>query len=195
MLNKFSFVLTMHSSTSTYKSLLVYVFLLPLSMLVNIFICAKIYKKFINDIGPVHIFIFNYFGTQALHLFSYVLIHIFIISSPIHDSCNEYFFALFTSLTWHLGIISMHMDRFVAIFWDIHYKEKVTTSMAIAVCILNIVTAASLSCFAKLMDDQYSNCNCTSPEIILYTRTTSILQDGLTKFLAAVVTVVVLYML
>ena len=57
------------------------------------------------------------------------------------------------------------------------------------VCILNMVIAGSLVCLAKLIDTQYTNC--TSPEIIVYTRTTSILLDGLTKFLAAVVTLVV----
>ena len=179
----------MPGSTSTYKSILVSGIILPASMLVNIFICFKIYKKFKNNIGPVHIFILNYFGAQSLQFISYEVIQVFVIFSSNQDLCNEYFFSLLTSLTWHLGIISMHIDRFAAIFWNIHCKEKVTTSKAISVCILNIITAASLSCLAKFMDNQYSNC--TSPEIIVYTRTTNILFDGLTKFLVSVVTVVV----
>ena len=179
----------MVDSTTTYKSVLVSAFILPLFILVNFSICFKIYRKFLNDFGPVHVFILNYFGTQALQLFSHEVIHILTSFSTSHKNCNEYFFSLFSNLTWYLGIIAMHMDRFVAIFWDIHYRERITMSRAITICIVNMVTAGSLASLARIVDNQYGTC--TSPEIIVYTRTTNILLDGITKIIVAAVTVVV----
>ena len=179
----------MSNSTAQNKSSLFSVVELPLFIIVNICICLKIYRKFQNNVDPVHIFILNYFGTQALKLFSHDLIHVFIILSRNHENCNEYLFSLFASLSWYFGIISMNMDRFVAIFWDIHYKERVTTSRSIGVCICSMVTAGSLTCLARMMDDHYSTCS--SQEIIVNTRITNILLEGVTKLLVAVITVTV----
>jgi hypothetical protein len=75
----------------------------------------------------------------------------------------------------------MHMDRFAAIYWDIHFKERVTMSRAITICIVNMLTAGSLASLAKIVDNQYGTC--TSPEII------NILLDGLTKIIVTTVTV------
>jgi hypothetical protein len=130
----------------------------------------------------------NYFGMQALQLLSHQLIEVFIILTT-NETCNEYFFSLFANLLWYLGIICMHMDRFLAIFWDIHYQERVTTSRAITLCCLNILASGILASLAKIIDSEYSTC--TSPEIIVYTRRTNILVDGLMKLLIAAVTVVV----
>ena len=179
----------MVGSTTPYKSILVSAFIFPIFILVNISICFKIYRKFRNNFGPVHVFILNYFGTQALQLFSHAVIQILIIFSTSHENCNEYFFLLFTNLTWYLGIIGMHMDRFAAIFWDIHYTERVTMSRAITICIVNMLTAGSLASLANIVDSQYGTC--TTPEIIVYTRTTNILLDGITRIIVATVTVVV----
>ena len=52
-----------------------------------------------------------------------------------------------------------------------------------------MVTPGSLASLAKIIDNQYSTC--TSPDIIVYTRTTNILLDGITKIIVAAVTVVV----
>ena len=179
----------MSNSTNISLSSLFSVVCLPLFIIVNISICLKIYRKFRNNVDPVHIFILNYFGTQALKLFSHGLNHGFIILSTNQENCNEYFFSLFAGLSWYFGIISMNMDRFVAIFWDIHYKERVTTSRAIGVCICSMVTAGSLTCLARMMDDQYSTCS--SQEIIVNTRITNIVLEGVTKLLVAVITVTV----
>ena len=181
-------MLTMPSTTTPYRSILVSAVILPAFILVNICIFFKIYRKFRNDFRPVHIFIMNYFGTQTLQLFSYQLSQVFVILST-QENCNENFFSLFASLTWYLGIIAMHTDRFVAIFWDIHYEERVTTTRALTLCVLNLVTAGSLASLAKIIDNEYSAC--TSPEIIVYTRITNILLEGLTKLLVAAVMVVV----
>ena len=143
-------MLTMPSTTTPYRSILVSAVILPAFILVNICIFFKIYRKFRNDFRPVHIFIMNYFGTQTLQLFSHQLSHVFVILST-QENCNENFFSLFASLTWYLGIIAMHTDRFVAIFWDIHYEERVTTTRAITVCVLNMVTAGSLASLAKII--------------------------------------------
>ena len=158
----------MASTTSPYRAIISTVFILPLFMFVNVFICFKMYRKFRNNVEPVHVFLFNYFATQAIHLFSHEIILIFVYFSTPEAMCNEYFFSLFTSMICYLGIIAMQIDRFSAVFWAIHYKQSVTTRRAIIVVIINTVITASITIAARYIDTKYGTC--TFPEILVYTR-------------------------
>ena len=78
------------------------------------------------------------------------------------------------------------MDRCLAVYLNIHYREHVTPGKAITVCCLNIVIAASIAITAAFLDSEYTHCAFNS--MLIFTRTTNIICDGLPKVLAVGIT-------
>ena len=162
---------------------------LPVLFLFLLIICFIMIKKFHFEFEPVHIFLINYFGTQALHLVSADILAIFSLFPGHCNVCFQYNLSMFTSLSFTFGIFSMQMDRFLAIYWNVHYKARVTTSKAMKTCCLSPLIAASIAICFLLIDHPYSQC--IQPISLLFTRTTNFAVEGIPKLLAVAATVLV----
>ena len=142
-----------------------------------------------NSLKPVHVFHLNFFGLLALHLFVYLVFALLAIWPISEDFCIHYFLPLITIMSLCLGIISMQIDRFSAVFWDLKYDGHFTTSRAIKVCCLNVMIATAMGIGAGLIDNNYAKCS--FPQNLIFTRMTNIVLDGIPKLISVVVTIIV----
>ena len=87
----------------------------------------------------------------------------------------------------------MQIDRFLAIFWNIRYKQRVTTGKAITVCTISAVISVVVVITVTLLDSEYTTC-VSEPGLyigFIFTRTTLIFLDGVPKLVAVAVTLAV----
>ena len=131
----------------------------------------------------------NYFGTLFLSLFSAEIQTFLMIFPASEDVCLQYIFSLFASMAFSFSILCMQTDRFLAIYWNIHYKERVTTSRAVKACGLSLLMCIIVSCGITIIDKSYTKC--LFPVTLLHTRTTNISLEGIPRLLAVAETVVV----
>ena len=176
-------------TTTTFTSDGLKLFIIPIFPSVNLYICFKLFRKYWNDLKPVHVFLMNFFGTISLQFISNYFIVCFAIFPVSEDLCFQYYFQLITIMILCLGIISMQVDRFIAIFWDIYYKTYVTTSRAMQLCGLNIVIATTIGIAMGVYNIEYAKC--ITPYILFYTRKTNIILNGIPMIVTVIVTVAV----
>ena len=69
------------------KLSLLFFFLLIVALGFVLKICCLIYKKFHYNFEPVHVFILNYFGTLALHMFSAQITILLVIFPASEEVC------------------------------------------------------------------------------------------------------------
>ena len=92
-------------------------------------------------------------------------------------------------MAFSLSVLCMQADRFLAIFWSIHYKNRVTTDRAGKACFLCLLLSLIVAFGMNVMDKNYTAC--VSPISILYTRKTNISLEGIPRLLSVVATVAV----
>ena len=157
-------------------------------LLINIFIFSKIFKKFRYNLEPVHVFLMNYFGMLAFRLIVNGIILLLALYPVSEEWCYQYNVFLASELTFMLGIISMQIDRFLAIYWNLHYANRVTTRKAILiVCIIPVIAVAAS--IAALVIDR-DNSKCILSFRLIFTRTTNITLLGSMTLLAMAATIV-----
>ena len=161
---------------SSYKYFIIFL-LSPIFIFLNLFICLKIIHKYKKELKPVHVFLVNFFGTLTLQLFSSSFLLLILAALPLsEDWCIHYGFELVTMVSFCLSIISMQVDRFAAIFWDIKYKARATKWYAIIVCILNFSVSTIIVIVAVMRNPQYVKC--TFPPSLIFTRMPIICSSG-----------------
>ena len=174
---------------SSYKYLIIF-FLSPIFILLNLFICLKILHKYKKELKPVHVFLANFFGNLTIQLFSSSFLLLILAVWPIsEDWCIHYGFELVTMVSCCLSIISMQMDRFAAIFWDIKYKAHATKWYAVIVCVLNLIISSTIVMVTVIRNPQYIKC--TFPPSVIFTRMPNLVIGGLAKLVSLGVTVLV----
>ena len=131
----------------------------------------------------------NYFGTLFLSLFSAEIQTFLMIFPATEDVCLQYIFSLFASMAFSFSILCMQTDRFLAIYWNIHYKDRVTTSRAVIACSLSLLMCIIVSCGMTIVDKSYSKC--LFPVPLLHTRTTNISLEGIPRLMAFFATVLI----
>jgi hypothetical protein len=131
----------------------------------------------------------NFFGTMALHMIVFYFILLFGVFPVSEHLCFQYYFGLITTMVYCFGIISMQLDRFVAIFWDVHYKAHVTNSRAMKLCGLNVMIATTMGIASRFHNKEYAKC--TNHPSLINTRKTNIFLNGIPKILAVIVTIAV----
>ena len=139
-------------------------------------ICFMIFKKFRFQFEPVSVFLLNYFGTLALYLFSSDITFLLSEFPASEEKCFQYIFFLFASMAFSLSVLCMQADRFLAIFWSIHYKNRVTTDRAGKACFLSLLLSLIVACGMNVIDKNYTAC--VSPISVVYTRKTNISLEG-----------------
>ena len=162
--------------------------ILPIFISINIFICAKIFRKFRYNIEPVHVFLMNYFGTLAFHILVNGIVSVLVLFPPSEEWCYEYNVWLASNMTFLLGIIFMQIDRFLAIYWNLSYANRVTTRKSILIVCLSPVIAVAASVAAVVVDRDYSRC--IFPLRLVFTRTTNLTLLGSMKLLAIAASIV-----
>ena len=174
---------------SSYKYFIIFL-LSPIFIFLNLFICLKIIHKYKKELKPVHVFLVNFFGTLTLQLFSSSFLLLILAVWPLSEEwCIHYGLELATMVSFCMSIISMQMDRFAAIFWDIKYKARATKWYAISVCVLNFIVSSILVLVAVIRDPQYIEC--TFPPSFIFTRMPNLVVGGVAKLVSLGVTVFV----
>ena len=133
-------------------------------------------------------FLINFFGAISLQMIANFLSIMFAVFPVSEDVCFQYYALLITNMVFCFGIISMQLDKVIAIFWDVHYKAWVTTSRAMKMCGLNIVMATIIGILMGFIDREYGKC--TNKPSLIYTRTTYIILIGILKIVTVVVVAV-----
>ena len=128
-------------------------------------ICFMIFKKFRFQFEPVSVFLLNYFGTLALYLFSSDITFLLSEFPASEEKCFQYIFFLFASMAFSLSVLCMQADRFLAIFWSIHYKNRVTTDRAGKACCLSLLLSLIVACGKCDWQELYRLCFPNQPTV------------------------------
>ena len=161
---------------------------MPLLILACSGLCLLILTKFRSKFEPIHVFLINVIRSFVLVIFLWVVDALFQIFGDSGHLCVEYIFLLFASLTCSFGIISMQIDRFLAIYLNLSYANRVTTRKSILIVCLSPVIAVAASGAAVVFDRDYSRC--IFPLRLVFTRTTNLTLLGSMKLLAIAASIV-----
>ena len=105
---------------------------------------------------PGHVFQLNFISSTTFAVFFKLLvplIDLLGIDKYMGGSCPHYFLKFFAQTCINTDLVHMKMDRFLTLYWDLLYKDRVTTNMALSACFLSKVFAIMLS-----IDDQEAYC-------------------------------------
>ena len=95
-------------------------------------------------------------------------------------------------MTFSLSVLCMQTDRFLAILWSVHYKDRVTTNKAVAACSLSYLVSTILTSGVAVFVRNYTAC--VIPAALRYTRPSTIaLEDTLTVLAVAATLTVSIY--
>ena len=175
-----------------------------LVLFIALFIYCKIifhiYKNYKNRFEPMNVFWLNFFIISSLLPCFYILKIIdsrFSISQNLFDYCPLHYFGIFVHISFNLDVACMQIDRFLAIYWDIQYKSRVTTNKAILVCLINKLVSVVITAGMVFINPGYGKCGCSkASNILLRTTSTNIYLDAYPKLVVFVITFgVSLYML
>ena len=90
-----------------------------------------------GHIQPNHVYLINLIITFILG-FIFFIFHISynIATSWSSDFCPQYLVLIFLFISRNLDILVMQADRFIAVYWSLHYKGLMTNYRAISCCVL-----------------------------------------------------------
>ena len=128
--------------------------------LIYISIIFHLFKTYRNRMEPVHILEINTVVDQFIIIGSLALSHI--IGSRLGDDswvCKMISVVSFAARwSFYLGICWTQVDRFLTLYWNISYKERVTNNKALDLIIITKVLSLILSLIALLMDPAWFAC-------------------------------------
>ena len=134
----------------------------------------------------------NFFGMLSLLLLCSSLVPFLFIIHPLSEHlCVHYCASLVAMICLCLGIITMQLDRFVAIYWDIKYKTYASTKCAVSVCIFNFFFSLILVIAELQLDSSFMKC--TDFPSLIYTRYAGLVLGGLFKMISLHLTLLVSY--
>ena len=125
----------------------IFMILDPILNLLHISMLVHLCKKYKHKLEPVHIFEINTLVDDYLMIFNLALRHF--IGGQLGDEslfCKISTIITFASrLSFYLDICWTQIDRFLALYWNIEYKERVTNNKALFIItitkVLNIFLA------------------------------------------------------
>jgi hypothetical protein len=116
-----------------------------------------IYMKNKENLEPMHIFQLNLLMVCALRS-SFPLMEITRYGMDNTDSCWHYFFGLFCLICFNTDLLLEQLDRFLAVYWNVKYKGRITTKMAKIGCIISKLFGLILTIFVAALDPTYGKC-------------------------------------
>ena len=125
-------------------------------------VIQRIYSKYKHSLEPIHVFELNNLSNWSLMAVSNILttFDIFFLDSDVFCPI-VHFFLYFIRFSFYVGIILTQIDRFLALYWNVKYKSRVTKDDAlktvfISKVVLFIITflvmkwdGTSLECFSS----------------------------------------------
>ena len=138
----------------------IYLILDPILNLLYFSILGHLCKKYKNKLEPVHIFELNTLVDKCLVMFNLALRH-FIGGQLGHESwfCKISNIIEFSSrLSFYLDICWTQIDRFLALYWNIEYKERVTNNKAVVVITITKVVQLVLALVVMCIDPAWFEC-------------------------------------
>ena len=153
----------------------------------------KIYVKTKDIMEPMHVFQLNHMAVISSRAsFSLIAIGHQLVGSYNDDSCFYYFFGFFTLFCLNTDVFLMQIDRFLAVYWNLKYKSRITTKMALRSCIASKLFAIIVTILVASLDQKYSQC--VSTYLMLDLKNSNIYLDAYPKiFVACVLLVVSIY--
>ena len=130
---------------------------------------------FRGRIKPYHICL------QCMYIV-FVYLHTMMVSS---DFCLHYIFGLVIFVSTYIQIIIMQVDRFVAIFWSLHYPGFATNSKAVLICCVSKIFSTAVSVSVLFFDTEYLKCLKIFP--LLITKTSNIILISCLQLCSSVV--------
>jgi hypothetical protein len=116
-----------------------------------------IYMKNKENLEPMHIFQLNLLMVCALRS-SFPLMEITRYGMDNTDSCWHYFFGLFCLICFNTDLLLEQLDRFLAVYWNVKYKGRITTKMAKIGCIISKLFGLILTILVAALDPTYGKC-------------------------------------
>ena len=158
-------------------------------------ICIKIYLKHRGGLEPTHIFHLHFLMACA-QIFSFALMVVFhkLIrkGNAAEDSCWHYFFGLFCLICFNTEVVLLQMDRFLAVYWNVKYKGRITSKIAKFSCIGSKVFSFILTLLVAILDPTYITFTAGFEELNL--KTANIYLDAYPKiFVAIMLSIVSIY--
>ena len=113
--------------------------------------CYIIYVKNRENLEPMHIFQLNFLMAIVLRS-SFPLMEITRFGMHNGDSCWHYFFGLFCLICFNTDLLFGQLDRFLAVYWNVKYKGRITTKMAKIGCIVSKLFGLMLTILVAVLD-------------------------------------------
>ena len=92
------------------------------------------------------------------------------------EYCPYYLFGFFTTTFFNIDVVFMQMDRALAVYWNLNYRSRVTSKLAIKSCMASKFIAAILTFLVAGLDRGYNNCS--EPFAIFFLKRTNIYFDS-----------------
>ena len=103
---------------------------LPLALLYLV-VMGNIYRTHRYSLEPIHIFELNILASAALLIINNSIFGFDRLFEPDHYFCAiGHFFGVFNTFSFYIGIISSQADRFLALYWNVSYKGRVTPELS-----------------------------------------------------------------
>ena len=132
----------------------------PILNLLHVTILTHILKKYKNKLEPVHIFEISMLVDKCLLLFNLGFRH-FLGDTLGYESffCKISTIITFAArLSLYLDICWTQLDRFLALYWNIEYKERVTNNKALVTITITKVLNLILAFIVLIMDPTWFRC-------------------------------------
>ena len=132
----------------------------PILNLLHISMLAHLLKKYKYKMEPVHIFEINTLVDKCLMLFNLGLRHILGHQLGYESMfCKISTIITFTArLSFYLDICWTQIDRFLALYWNIEYKDRVTNNKALVIITITKVLNLIMALIALIMDPTWFEC-------------------------------------
>ena len=159
-----------------------------LELILYTIVTYKIYMKSKNNTEPMHVFLLNLISVITFCI-TFQLMHIVHSLVGIGNVCLYYYFGVFIHISFNTDMTLMQIDRFLAVFWNIKYKSRVTTEMALRSCVASKVFAMILTILIAKLDPTYRECS--SSYRMWFLKSSTIHFDAYPKLIVACAMVVV----
>ena len=122
-------------------------------------VIQKIYSKYKHSLEPIHVFELNNLSNWALMAVSNILtaLDIYFLDSDIFCPI-VHFFLYFIRFSFYFGIILTQIDRFLALYWNVKYKSRVTKDDALKTVLISKVVLFTITFLVVKLDGKALKC-------------------------------------
>ena len=125
---------------------------LPLALLYLV-VMGNMFKSHRYSLEPIHIFELNIMVSAAL-----LIINNSLYGFDQYFEEGDYFCAIvhfsgiYNEISFYMGVLSSQADRFLALYWNVSYKGRVTPELATKILMLEKLALFILLCVGAMFD-------------------------------------------